>query len=121
MRKLALIFVVLAGACGALLLGGQASGQTTGVTVEAAANDTKFLVAARATRIPDTIVLAGSTVAFTHAAGPYPHNVDFTGGPQPTSCTQADPPGGGAVPPLPAAPSGAAWSGTCTFADGRTL
>src|SRR5436305_1519102 len=115
MRKLALIVVVLAGACGALLLGGQASGQTTGVTVEAVANDTKFLIQP-GDQDPNTIVLAGSTVTFTHAAGPYPHNVDFTGGPQPASCTQADPPGGGAVPPMPAAPSGAAWSGTCTFA-----
>jgi len=66
-----------------------------------------------ATDYTDTIA-AGGTVTFSYPAGVAIHNVDFTGG-GPTVCTQTAGSAVGPVSPLPAAPEGPGWSGTCRF------
>jgi plastocyanin len=65
-------------------------------------------------------IATGGTVTFGYPSGGSMHNVDFRTGPQPTSCTQTAGASGGAVPPLPAAPTAPGWSGTCTFATAGT-
>jgi plastocyanin len=63
-----------------------------------------------------TVTLAaGGTVSFGYPSGASSHNADFSGGAAPTSCTQTAGPDSGAVPPLPAVPTTAGWSGTCRF------
>ena len=66
-----------------------------------------------ATDYTDTIA-AGGTVTFSYPSGVAIHNVDFTGG-GPTVCTQTAGAAVGPVSPLPAAPEGPGWSGTCRF------
>jgi plastocyanin len=60
-------------------------------------------------------IAAGGTVAFSYPDGADIHNVVFTGGTSPKSCTQTAGPMTGPVPPLPAGPTGPGWSGTCHF------
>jgi plastocyanin len=60
-------------------------------------------------------IAPGGTVTFSYPSGGYHHNADFGAGSQPTSCSQTAGAASGAVPPLPAAPTAAGWSGTCTF------
>jgi hypothetical protein len=57
---------------------------------------------------------AGETVTFAYPVGMNAHNVSFAAA-QPTSCVQTAGPPAGPVPPLPAVPSSAGWSGKCTF------
>lgn len=60
-------------------------------------------------------VATGGTVTFEYRDGGASfHNVDFASA-QPASCRQTQGAVLGAVPPLPAAPARAGWSGTCTF------
>ncbi|HEY6781288.1 MAG TPA: plastocyanin/azurin family copper-binding protein [Thermoleophilaceae bacterium] len=61
-----------------------------------------------------TTIAAGGTVTFGYPSGGSAHNVNFAGL-SPTSCTQTAGPDVGAVPPLPAVPSGPGWSGACRF------
>ena len=60
-------------------------------------------------------VAQGSTVTFSYPSGRSEHNADFGSGSQPTSCAQTAGLAVGKVPPLPHIPTGAGWSGTCTF------
>jgi plastocyanin len=57
----------------------------------------------------------GGTVSFAYPSGASTHNADFSGGRPPTSCSQTTGASSGSVPPLPAQPTAAGWSGTCTF------
>lgn len=57
----------------------------------------------------------GGTVTFGYPSGGYAHNADFSDGPAPTSCTQTSGADSGPVPPLPAFPTSAGWSGSCRF------
>jgi plastocyanin len=67
------------------------------------------------TNLNSTTVAMGGTVAFSYpAGGTSSHNIVFDTS-QPSSCTQTAGADVGPVPPLPAAPSGAGWAGTCTF------
>jgi plastocyanin len=59
-------------------------------------------------------IAAGGTVSFSYPFGSSSHNVDFTSS-DPTSCTQTAGPNLGAVPPLPASPAPAGWTGHCQF------
>jgi plastocyanin len=59
-------------------------------------------------------IAAGGTVTFGYPSGGSAHNVNFSGS-SPTSCTQTAGPDSGAVPPLPAVPTGEGWGGTCRF------
>jgi plastocyanin len=59
-------------------------------------------------------VAAGGTVTFSYPTGMSLHNVEFTQS-QPATCTQTAGSDTGAVPPLPAQPSGPGWAGTCRF------
>jgi plastocyanin len=56
----------------------------------------------------------GAVVSFAYPSGANSHNADF-GATAPSSCAQTAGADVGAVPPLPALPSGPGWSGTCTF------
>lgn len=67
---------------------------------------------AKSTRLT---IAPGGTVSFSYPAGRSEHNADFGRGPHPTSCAQSAGPGSGAVPPLPHVPTGAGWTGACTF------
>ncbi len=60
-------------------------------------------------------IAQGGTVTFSYPSGISEHNADFGKGPKPSGCTQTAGPGSGSVPPLPRQPTGAGWSGTCTF------
>lgn len=51
-------------------------------------------------------IFTGGTVFFTNG-GNNPHNVTFTGSPQPSSCSQ--------TLPIPGPPTTQDWSGNCTF------
>ena len=62
---------------------------------------------------PLVTIQPGETVTFSYPEGSSFHNVQFTKE-QPSSCTLTAG-GSGPVPPLPAAPTGDGWSGTCTF------
>ncbi len=60
-------------------------------------------------------VATGATVTFEYRDGGASfHNVHFESA-QPASCRQTKGANLGAVPPLPAGPAPAGWSGTCTF------
>lgn len=59
-------------------------------------------------------IAPGGTVDFSYPSGGTIHNVAFSGA-SPTSCTQTAGPSSGAVPPLPATPSGPGWAGSCKF------
>jgi plastocyanin len=61
-----------------------------------------------------TTITAGGTVTFSYPGGATFHNVDFLAM-EPTSCTQTAGSMMGPVPPLPAAPAPAGWSGQCRF------
>lgn len=62
-----------------------------------------------------TVTIAvGGTVSFGYPSGSYAHNADFSAR-APSSCTQTAGSDSGAVPPLPALPTGAGWSGDCRF------
>jgi plastocyanin len=61
-----------------------------------------------------TTVAAGGTVTFSYPSGFSSHNVSFETL-QPTTCTQTAGTNVGSVPPLPASPQSAGWSGTCRF------
>ena len=61
----------------------------------------------------DVTIAPGGTVSFGYPSGGYAHNVTFS--PAPTSCTQTAGTNSGAVPPLPAFPTGSGWTGSCTF------
>ena len=66
-------------------------------------------------------IFTGGTVFFSDAAGGNAHNVTFTGGAQPSSCTQTT--GPTSPPPnlpMPSAPTTQAWSGNCTFNTATT-
>jgi plastocyanin len=67
---------------------------------------------------PLVTIQPGETVTFSYPSGSNVHNVQFTKE-QPSSCTLTAG-GSGPVPPLPAAPTGDGWSGTCTFNDEGT-
>jgi plastocyanin len=60
-------------------------------------------------------IAQGGTATFSYPSGYSHHNADFSGGPQPSSCTQTAGPSSGPVPPLPAQPTAPGWGGTCTF------
>jgi len=60
-------------------------------------------------------IAVGGTVTFDYPSGGSGHNADFGGGPAPTSCTQTAGTDSGPVPPLPAIPTAAGWSGSCRF------
>jgi plastocyanin len=61
----------------------------------------------------NTVTIApGGTVSFSYPSGSSEHNVDFGGGPQPTSCAVG---GQNQSPPIPSVPTAPGWSGTCTF------
>ncbi len=60
-------------------------------------------------------IAPGGMVTFAYPTGASHHNADFGTGPQPTSCAQTAGADTGAVPPLPAQPTAAGWSGTCRF------
>jgi plastocyanin len=60
------------------------------------------------------IVAQGATVAFAYPSGRSEHNAHFLTG-QPSSCVQSAGDSSGPVPPLPRVPTGAGWSGSCTF------
>jgi plastocyanin len=62
---------------------------------------------------PLVMINPGEKVTFSYPSGSSFHNVRFTKE-QPSSCTLTAG-GSGPVPPLPAAPTGKGWSGTCTF------
>ncbi len=57
---------------------------------------------------------------FSYPSGFSTHNVVFTGA-APASCTQTAGADSGAVPPLPATPTGQGWAGNCTFAAEGTF
>jgi plastocyanin len=59
-------------------------------------------------------IVQGGTVSFGYPSGRSEHNAHFTTG-QPSSCAQTAGDRSGAVPPLPRVPTGAGWTGTCTF------
>jgi plastocyanin len=66
-------------------------------------------------------IFTGGTVFFSDAAGGNAHNVTFTGGSQPSSCTQTS--GPTSPPPnlpMPSVPTTQAWSGNCTFSTPAT-
>ncbi len=60
------------------------------------------------------VIAPGGTVTFSYPSGATIHNVVFTAG-NPASCTQTSGNNSGAVPPLPANPTGPGWSGSCKF------
>jgi plastocyanin len=60
-------------------------------------------------------IAQGGTVTFSYPSGISEHNADFGKGPKPSSCAQTAGPSSGSVPPLPRSPTGAGWTGTCTF------
>src|SRR5689334_18331331 len=60
------------------------------------------------------VIAPGGSVDFAYPSGASSHNVVFTG-PAPTSCEQTAGANSGAVPPLPANPSGPGWAGKCKF------
>jgi plastocyanin len=62
---------------------------------------------------PLVTINPGETVTFSYPSGSSFHNVQFTGR-APSSCTLTGG-GSGSVPPLPPAPTGQGWSGSCTF------
>ncbi len=65
------------------------------------------------------VIAPGGTVTFGYPSGGNAHNAEFPGL-QPSSCTQTAGPDSGPVPPLPAMPTAAGWSGSCRFdAPGR--
>lgn len=66
-----------------------------------------------------TVIAPGGTVVFAYPSGAAAHNAVFTGA-APTSCTQTAGADSGAVPPLPATPTGPGWAGSCTFATEGT-
>ncbi|MDX6624379.1 MAG: hypothetical protein QOE75_2311 [Solirubrobacterales bacterium] len=59
-------------------------------------------------------IAPGGTVDFSYPSGGTIHNVVFDGA-SPSSCTQTAGPSSGAVPPLPATPTGPGWAGSCKF------
>jgi plastocyanin len=59
-------------------------------------------------------IVQGGTVSFGYPSGRSEHNAHFTAG-LPSSCVQTAGEGSGAVPPLPHVPTGAGWTGSCTF------
>lgn len=59
-------------------------------------------------------IVQGGTVSFSYPFGISEHNAHFTPG-TPSSCVQTAGPSSGSVPPLPHQPTGAGWSGSCTF------
>jgi plastocyanin len=64
----------------------------------------------------NTVTIAqGGTVSFSYPSGSNTHNADFYTAFKPTSCAETNPNPNDAVPPLPSAPSGPGWTGTCTF------
>jgi len=67
------------------------------------------------TPLSSATIAAGGTVTFDYSSGGSSHNADFAGGPAPTSCTQTAGANSGPVPPLPATPTPAGWSGDCRF------
>ena len=103
---------------GALALGGQAQSQTPATASIVAAEGVAFTTPSGG--LPNVTITAGGTVAFSHAAGPFAHNVRFTGA-QPASCVQTVfASASGPVPPLPSAADSGAWAGSCTFAAAGT-
>jgi len=60
------------------------------------------------------VIAPGGTVEFSYPSGGNQHNVVFTG-PAPSSCEQTAGTNSGAVPPLPAKPTGPGWAGSCKF------
>ncbi len=65
----------------------------------------------------EVTIAVGGTVAFGYPSGRIAHNADFDGGPAPSSCTQTAGANSGPVPPLPANPTAAGWTGECRFAS----
>jgi plastocyanin len=79
-----------------------------------AINAVDFAFENPATGDSQVTIHAGEKVTFAYPVGGNAHDVSFSGV-QPTSCVQTAGPNVGAVPPLPASPEGAGWSGQCTF------
>lgn len=70
---------------------------------------------ANGTSTSSATITVGGTVSFSYPSGNSMHNVDFSGGPLPTSCTVT---AGGyetSALALPADAEDPGWSGTCTF------
>ncbi|MBV8430967.1 MAG: hypothetical protein JO244_07395, partial [Solirubrobacterales bacterium] len=65
-------------------------------------------------------IAQGGTVSFGYPGGASRHNVDFSGGAFPTSCSQTAGASSGAVPPLPNQPTAPGWTGSCTFSTPGT-
>ena len=113
-RRRSVPLVAAAAVAGALLVGGQASSQApTTASIVAVPDSVAFTTASGG--VADVTIVAGGTVAFSHAGGGFGHNVRFTGA-QPTSCVQTIGTLPGPVPPLPSMPDSGTWAGNCTFA-----
>jgi plastocyanin len=111
-RRLAVALLALAGGVGAAVaLPALAPGDAPPTSASFTAVDFSWDAGAGG----HTVTIAvGGTVTFGYPSGSYAHNADFSTL-APTSCTQSAGADSGPVPPLPAFPTGAAWSGSCRF------
>src|SRR5436305_10110548 len=105
-RAILLFAAAVLGLAGALLPALASGDSSTGASATFSAKDFAWQAAGGGSRVN---VPTGGTVTFGYPSGFSDHNADFSGGPSPSSCTQAAGPSSGSVPPLPHQPTGPGW------------